>query len=392
MACISERKGKYVLDYRDAFGRRRNETFPLTSEGKRRAEIEKGRVLAAAGRPGECVYDPDITLADYVPVWLDLAAVRVRASTVRNYRSGLSLHVVPLLGRFRIRALSRARLKLWVAEVSRTRARGTVGLLIAVVASVLAGAVEDGILESNPATGLGKALGLASRERGDDDVHALDAGQLEAFRAAAGIVPELRLAFVIYSYTGLRLAEGMGLQLDDVDLDAGQLVIERQIAWNVGGGVTPPKTRRGRRRVDLADDLKELLRERLLRRREESMRTRRYSPWLLFPEWGTPPGPPARAAAERLQNTVKRILKAAGLPLHHSIHSLRHTYATLLLQRGESIQYVCDQMGHSSVQITFNLYGRWLPMRPSRGGPNLLSGEKAMEGLTAMRDYAVTDE
>jgi integrase len=39
------------------------------------------------------------------------------------------------------------------------------------------------------------------------------------------------------------------------------------------------------------------------------------------------------------------------------LHDLRHTYASLLLQAGEPIAYVKDQLGHSSIQVTVDLYG-----------------------------------
>jgi site-specific recombinase XerD len=43
----------------------------------------------------------------------------------------------------------------------------------------------------------------------------------------------------------------------------------------------------------------------------------------------------------------KRVVKGAGLPLHHSPHDLRHTFASLLLQQGESVQYVQRMLGHA---------------------------------------------
>jgi hypothetical protein len=52
----------------------------------------------------------------------------------------------------------------------------------------------------------------------------------------------------------------------------------------------------------------------------------------------------------------------AELPPHFTPHSLRHTYASLLIQQGESPVYVQRQLGHSSIQLTVDLYGRWLPM------------------------------
>ena len=43
-------------------------------------------------------------------------------------------------------------------------------------------------------------------------------------------------------------------------------------------------------------------------------------------------------------------------------HCLRRTYASLLLQQGESIVYVQRQLGHASIQLTVDTYGKWLPM------------------------------
>ncbi len=42
-------------------------------------------------------------------------------------------------------------------------------------------------------------------------------------------------------------------------------------------------------------------------------------------------------------------------------HDLRHTFASLLLQQGEIPVYVKEQMGHSSIQVTVDLYGHLIP-------------------------------
>jgi integrase len=43
------------------------------------------------------------------------------------------------------------------------------------------------------------------------------------------------------------------------------------------------------------------------------------------------------------------------------LHDLRHTFGSLLLQNGASIVYLKDQMGHSSVQVTVDIYGHLIP-------------------------------
>jgi integrase len=64
---------------------------------------------------------------------------------------------------------------------------------------------------------------------------------------------------------------------------------------------------------------------------------------------------------ERNVRTVfTRLLDEAGLR-HIRIHDLRHTFASLLLQQGESVVYVKEQLGHSSIQITVDTYGHLIP-------------------------------
>jgi integrase len=61
-------------------------------------------------------------------------------------------------------------------------------------------------------------------------------------------------------------------------------------------------------------------------------------------------------------HAFKRLLPAAKLPGHFSPHSLRHTSASLLLQAGVSPVYVQRQLGHASIQLTVDTYGKWLPL------------------------------
>jgi integrase len=42
-------------------------------------------------------------------------------------------------------------------------------------------------------------------------------------------------------------------------------------------------------------------------------------------------------------------------------HDLRHTFGSALIQAGASLAYVRDQMGHSSIQVTVDIYGHLIP-------------------------------
>jgi len=55
-------------------------------------------------------------------------------------------------------------------------------------------------------------------------------------------------------------------------------------------------------------------------------------------------------------------LQAAGLR-RVTFHALRHSFASHLIQRGASLAYVREQLGHSSIAVTVNFYGHLEPGR-----------------------------
>jgi integrase len=55
-----------------------------------------------------------------------------------------------------------------------------------------------------------------------------------------------------------------------------------------------------------------------------------------------------------------KVLAKAGLRWIR-FHDLRHTFASLLIQNGESLTYVRDQLGHSSIQVTVDISGPLIP-------------------------------
>ena len=65
-----------------------------------------------------------------------------------------------------------------------------------------------------------------------------------------------------------------------------------------------------------------------------------------------------------IDNTVlkhfKRIVTMIGIP-NTRFHDLRHTYATNALKMGDSIKVVSENLGHSTVAFTLNVYGHVTP-------------------------------
>lgn len=74
------------------------------------------------------------------------------------------------------------------------------------------------------------------------------------------------------------------------------------------------------------------------------------------------------------QNHIRRVFKRVlnkAVIRDMRLHDVRHTFASLLLSQGESPVYVKEQLGHSSIQMTVDIYGHLIPSS-NRGAVNRL--------------------
>jgi len=133
------------------------------------------------------------------------------------------------------------------------------------------------------------------------------------------------------------------------------------------GLLSTPKSGRDRL-VSLSERAATVLQRLQMTRADRAKRLRWKTPpeYIFTTREGTPP------SKYSIREAFMEVLERAGLPEHHTPHSLRHTYASLLLQNGESLKFVQEQLGHSSIKLTADLYGKWAKTEPMRGGANYL--------------------
>jgi integrase len=205
----------------------------------------------------------------------------------------------------------------------------------------------------------------SARQR-QEQIKAFTETQLATFMTTtARVSPAYAPLFTVLAGAGLRLGEGLGLQWDDLNFADGTIRVQRTLAPD--GQVGSPKAGHGRV-VAMSEQL-----SRVLRRLQMGLPTRmKRHKWKARPVWVfcTRSGKPIEP--HNVRKLFRKCLKAAELPKHFTPHCLRHTFASLLLQAGESAQYVQQQLGHASITLTVDTYGKWLPTRPMRGGVNLL--------------------
>jgi integrase len=328
----------------------------------------------------EPTVDPAITVGAYAEEWFDLHRTRCKPRTEELYRSQLRLHILPTFGTTRVRDMRRSRITRWLAKLSqhgRTRRggrgpaalnpldKGTVRIAYAVLHNMLNQAVSDELITANPAARMAKEFKVLVKasERGAR-IRAMDQAQLAAFldvMARPEARPHDRRYFAFYfllSRTGLRIGEAFALQPGDIDFVRREIRVERAFSGRVLG---TPKSKESIRQVDLSPRLAEVLRRHLTERSARCLAKGWTAPWLFLTEAGTP------FTKQNVQRAMDRFCRRAGLG-HWSPHDLRHTYASLLLQNGENPKYVQQQLGHATLSLTTDLYGKWLRARPTHGG------------------------
>lgn len=345
---------KWAVRWVDPSGKRRQRTFKSRAERDRFAELKAAELAAFAG-PSEAYRQ---TVREYSESWLTLCRAHLKPRTVDGYRTTLAKHVLPVLGERPLHEITRSDVQELLRQMMDAgTGRATVKATFAVVRAMLGSARDDGLLPANPAERLGKRLRLneSARHR-QEQVKAMTAEQLATFLAQArernpGYAP----LFLTLARTGMRLGEALALKWADVDVKAGTIRIERSRALN--GSVDVPKSGHGRT-VDLTPELADALRTLRTDRKREALK----KGWGNVPEWVfvTSEGRPMDHSG--VARRMKRSLDKAQLPLHFTPHCLRHTFASLLLSNGASVQYVQRQLGHASITLTVDTYGKWLPV------------------------------
>jgi integrase len=231
----------------------------------------------------------------------------------------------------------------------------TVNYVHTIVHRALKDAVRWGRLARNPADAADPPRGGQK----SDGVQSWDAASLRRFlttSAASG--DRLHPLWVLLATTGMRRGEALGLRWSDVDLEAGRLrVVQTIIQVRSTVTVGEPKTARGRRPIALDAGTTALLREHRRRSLEDRM--------LVGPDFvdrglvfHQPDG--ACLKPDAVSAAFVRRVRRIGLP-RLALKGLRHTWATLALERGIHPRVVQERLGHSTIAITLGVYSHVAP-------------------------------
>lgn len=360
------------LGYVDQDGVRKRISVYGKTQKETAAKLKATRERVQAGQPAR---DSMMTVGAWCEVWIDgtLAASPRRESTKSLMASLLRSHVRSTpLGQIALGRLKPSHIDAWTIQLrrqgptsstssrpgARPLADATVQRVFRVLRQALDGAVRDGLLARNPA--LSVALPLA--ERPEARVLALE--EIIAILRAAKEMDERRLTnggyrthhhavFALIAATGLRKGEALALQWADVDFQRGTLSVRGSLSRVQGRWViTAPKTKSSRRVLVPSAGVLDLLAQH--RRVQADERLHAASAWteggfVFTTATGAPLDP---RSALRAFTTAAEQAGISGV----SVHTLRHSAATAMLDSGVHLKAVSELLGHAGTQITAEVY------------------------------------
>ena len=346
-ACIYRGGGRaFTIDYRYA-GRQRRMTFARwpewgVSAARERAK-ELRREIDAGGDPlanREAVREAP-RMTDLIARYIDVHLTHLAKLNASDQRSMMEKFIGPAWGRMLVTEVSSYDVELLLNKVAEGRARPAkakpnnrarklqgakptpvrANRVGEVVRKMFAYAVKWGWREDNPAMGFRRRM-ETPRER------YLSPDELSRLAAALDAADDDRGAGIIRlcMLTGARVGEVRQARFEDFNLE--------HLSWT-----KPASTTKQRRvhRVPISDEAAAIVRQR-------RVAVAKGSPWL-FP--GEVPGEPV----QEIRRLWARIQKDIGIE-DVRIHDLRHTFASLLVSGGASLEMIGKLLGHSQMQTT----------------------------------------
>ena len=301
---------------------------------------------ASALRKGTLRVPTRTTLREAGDAWLEGArsgVIRTRSgdvykpSTIRGYEAALTQRIYPELGAHRLSEIQRRDLQRLADEMlADRRDPSTIRNVIMPLRVIFRRALEDGVVAVNHCEKLRLPAVRASRDR--------IASAYEAQRLLATLLERDRALWATAMYAGLRRGELMALRVEDVDLAAGVIRVERSYDPKEREFVET-KSKAGRRTVPIPAVLRDYLVEHRMRQgRAEGLFFGGNSPF------------DDSSLAARAATAWRR----AGLTAI-TLHECRHTFASLMIGAGVNAKARSAYMGHSSVTITYDRYGHLMP-------------------------------
>jgi len=330
---------------------------------------------------GHIVADKSITLEKWSTQWLATIKPTVKSNTYKYYKSLINNHISPILGQTKLENLESMQIQNFLNNLLGKKgikkksiiSATTVNKIRETIRAILNSAVENGLIYKNVIRG-------TKRVRGDKKkIVALSENELKAFLAVAkeGLYiyngckkpykEDLGMKYHKQAYytaiylaatTGMRKGEVFGLEWSDINFESGVLSISHNL---VGiNKIETPKTASSFRNIKLASETIAVLKDWQKYQQNFAIDFGKKAFKNTFNLVFTNTVGNSISVDNFLHRYWKKICNEANTPKGFTFHGLRHTFATMLLQK-VNVKVVSEILGHSDVAMTMRVYAHALP-------------------------------
>ena len=303
--------GHKGVPIREWGGRTRNQAE--ASLVKRRKQLKEGDLEAELEQ---------ITFEEYCMVYMRLTKGNKAIRTLERDRYTIEKHLIPFYGQRQMSSLKSSDIEEYKQSRRPHAAPSTINRELGTFKAMLRKAVEWNYLRRNPATGISKFADPPKPPKfiSMEEAHKL----LEACKRSRTqyLYPFVATAL----YAGLRKDELFHLEWNDVNMDLGVIKLVNKDGWHT-------KSKKGR---DIP--MPKALRAVLMKHP-----THPESTYVFYNKDGS--------RLRDIRGSYNKAVKASGLD-HMTFHSLRHTYASLLVMKGRDLPTVQQLLGHADIKTT----------------------------------------
>ncbi len=329
-----------------ATGKRMQQWYSV--KGNKKDAEHRLRELLTEFDQGILIKPNKITLAKYLETWLhEYVWPNLAPRTAENYAHMIQKYIISNLGQVTLTALKPDHIQAYYSErLANGLSAHTVRHHHTTLHTALKGAVKRGLLIRNPTD----AVDAPRFTR--PEMHILSEYDLQRFLAAAQETEYYPL-FYVALFTGLRRSELLALRWSDVDLLLCQAYVTRSLHHLRTGEIVfqPTKTAKSRRMVALSPSTCQVLKEYRAKQETERLHAGRLlqEDDLIFP-W----------LPDTVTHAWLKLARHLGLKDIH-FHSARHSMASLMLKQNVHPRIVQERLGHSSIQVTLDIYSHVSP-------------------------------
>lgn len=354
LSANDERLWMYRHKFIDSSGKRKEKKKSgFTSEKAALMALLETKASTLRGE-SKIIEKDAITVGEWLDIWYEMNESKWKLTTRIQREAIIRLHLKPFLGHYKLQKLDRVIYRrVFLNALEGKYKENSIRLWHNIFKIAINAAVEEEILSRNRFT----KITIATKE---DSVP----GQQKNFLTPSELITFLDEAkkhsditfyclFQLIAYTGIRRGESLGLQWKNINFKNKTITIERTRDEK---SVRPPKTRNSYRTILIDDVVIKQLKNYNTWCKQALLKNQKKLDDNSFVFINCDTGDPISNSSCLYQ--FNKIKNKTNIP-YFTIHGLRHTHATILLNQGQNVKEIAQRLGNT-VDMIYKIYGHVL--------------------------------